>query len=397
MGRLGRLGLEPPRRYQRSRPGELVHLDVKKLGRILGGAGWRVRDRKQHYNPTYTDPPRVRRLRPRDRLPAARDQTPPHAALPPTDQRQSRALHRYPARVLHRERCGSEHRVDERPGVEANRVARREPGLPLGLRDRGSCVLLAEPTRVERDGGDPRRARRQRDPLVELDEVAQRRDPVRATPCTFDRLASGLVAEDEQMRGAAVVEAERDARVDRVQERALALDPEPATTASMEMPQPAIAIPVCPVGTKTEARPRRRASRSSSSATVIFPIAQSEPTVRTIVPGTSRFAPVAVESPSGGRRRSRSSTPCRAASARSSGSSARKTWSPFSMSSPPAMQDFRSSIQAGGKRPPCVATPTRAVVDPRRTPSPTSATTGIPFSDSPPRVESRTAATSSCR
>jgi transposase InsO family protein len=34
MGRLGRLGLEPPRRYERSRPGELVHIDVKKLGRI---------------------------------------------------------------------------------------------------------------------------------------------------------------------------------------------------------------------------------------------------------------------------------------------------------------------------------------------------------------------------
>ena len=34
MGRLGRLGLEPARRYERSRPGELVHIDVKKLGRI---------------------------------------------------------------------------------------------------------------------------------------------------------------------------------------------------------------------------------------------------------------------------------------------------------------------------------------------------------------------------
>ena len=34
MGRLGRLGLEPPRRYERSRPGELLHIDVKKLGRI---------------------------------------------------------------------------------------------------------------------------------------------------------------------------------------------------------------------------------------------------------------------------------------------------------------------------------------------------------------------------
>ena len=34
MGRLGRLGLEPAERYERTRPGELVHVDVKKLGRI---------------------------------------------------------------------------------------------------------------------------------------------------------------------------------------------------------------------------------------------------------------------------------------------------------------------------------------------------------------------------
>ena len=36
MGRLGRIGLEQPRRYERSRPGELIHVDVKKLGRIRG-------------------------------------------------------------------------------------------------------------------------------------------------------------------------------------------------------------------------------------------------------------------------------------------------------------------------------------------------------------------------
>ena len=34
VGRLGRLGLEPAIRYERSRPGELVHIDVKKLGRF---------------------------------------------------------------------------------------------------------------------------------------------------------------------------------------------------------------------------------------------------------------------------------------------------------------------------------------------------------------------------
>jgi hypothetical protein len=30
-GALGRIGLEPARRYERSRPGELVHIDIKKL------------------------------------------------------------------------------------------------------------------------------------------------------------------------------------------------------------------------------------------------------------------------------------------------------------------------------------------------------------------------------
>jgi transposase InsO family protein len=32
-------------RYQRERPGELVHVDVKKLGRIPAGGGWRLRGR----------------------------------------------------------------------------------------------------------------------------------------------------------------------------------------------------------------------------------------------------------------------------------------------------------------------------------------------------------------
>jgi transposase InsO family protein len=34
LGRLGRIGLEPAVRYERSKPGELVHIDVKKLGRF---------------------------------------------------------------------------------------------------------------------------------------------------------------------------------------------------------------------------------------------------------------------------------------------------------------------------------------------------------------------------
>jgi len=44
LGRLSRLEpIEPPNRYEMSRPGELVHVDVKKLGRIsVKGAGHRV-------------------------------------------------------------------------------------------------------------------------------------------------------------------------------------------------------------------------------------------------------------------------------------------------------------------------------------------------------------------
>jgi transposase InsO family protein len=56
LGKLGRIGLEQPNRYERSRPGELVHVDVKKLGRIQGGAGKRVRGVElNHYQPTFRD------------------------------------------------------------------------------------------------------------------------------------------------------------------------------------------------------------------------------------------------------------------------------------------------------------------------------------------------------
>ncbi|MGZ6790918.1 MAG: IS481 family transposase [Mycobacteriaceae bacterium] len=42
MGKLGRLGLEPAVRYERERPGELIHIDVKRLGKIQRGAGARI-------------------------------------------------------------------------------------------------------------------------------------------------------------------------------------------------------------------------------------------------------------------------------------------------------------------------------------------------------------------
>jgi transposase InsO family protein len=52
MGRLGRLGLEPACRYERARPGELIHIDVKKLGRIHNGPGHRITASKRNQRAT---------------------------------------------------------------------------------------------------------------------------------------------------------------------------------------------------------------------------------------------------------------------------------------------------------------------------------------------------------
>jgi transposase len=60
MGKLGRLGLQPAERYERQVAGELIHVDVKKLGRIQGGAGHRVTG-KRRYNPTTTKLGGIRR------------------------------------------------------------------------------------------------------------------------------------------------------------------------------------------------------------------------------------------------------------------------------------------------------------------------------------------------
>jgi transposase InsO family protein len=57
-GRLGRLGLEPAQRYERDRPGELVHIDIKKLAGIgPKGAGHRMtgsrRGQSRYHGPGY--------------------------------------------------------------------------------------------------------------------------------------------------------------------------------------------------------------------------------------------------------------------------------------------------------------------------------------------------------
>jgi hypothetical protein len=57
MGKRGRLGLEPAVRYERARRGELVHIDVKKLGRIARPGhriyGQRFRATKGHHRRRY--------------------------------------------------------------------------------------------------------------------------------------------------------------------------------------------------------------------------------------------------------------------------------------------------------------------------------------------------------
>jgi transposase InsO family protein len=62
LGRRSRLEPpEPPNRYELPRPGQLVHVDVKKLGRIEGGAGHRVTGRRRDTG-RRTDTGGVRRL-----------------------------------------------------------------------------------------------------------------------------------------------------------------------------------------------------------------------------------------------------------------------------------------------------------------------------------------------
>ncbi|WP_345464682.1 IS481 family transposase, partial [Nocardioides marinquilinus] len=47
LSHIDRVTGEPARRYERERPGELIHVDVKKLGNIPDGGGWRYLGRAQ--------------------------------------------------------------------------------------------------------------------------------------------------------------------------------------------------------------------------------------------------------------------------------------------------------------------------------------------------------------
>jgi transposase InsO family protein len=55
---------EPIRRYEKTRPGELVHVDIKKLGNIPDGGGWRKlgRDQGDRNSGAHRDPARPRKV-----------------------------------------------------------------------------------------------------------------------------------------------------------------------------------------------------------------------------------------------------------------------------------------------------------------------------------------------
>lgn len=58
-GQLIRAARATANRYERSRPGELVHIDVKKLGRIPSGGGWRVQGGSRDNHQSRIDKTRI--------------------------------------------------------------------------------------------------------------------------------------------------------------------------------------------------------------------------------------------------------------------------------------------------------------------------------------------------
>jgi transposase len=101
-------------RYEHPTPGAMIHVDVKKLGKIPAGGGWRLhgrdnpaaqtqdrQDRLRHHRPPRPDRQR-HGLPPRHRLGllGLAAQTPLHQTRLPLDQRQSRTVQPHPAQRM---------------------------------------------------------------------------------------------------------------------------------------------------------------------------------------------------------------------------------------------------------------------------------------------------------
>ncbi len=113
MGKLGRLGLKPAQRYERARPREVIHIDVKKLGRIVGGAGKRVWGGNSHYSGSFTTRPVMFGARLAGSTCTSRSTTPPAWLTP-----------RFSPTKGDRRRRVSKHAITffERHGVRVERV-----------------------------------------------------------------------------------------------------------------------------------------------------------------------------------------------------------------------------------------------------------------------------------
>ena len=68
---------EPIRRYEHAHPGDLIHVDVKKLGNVPDGGGWRYLGREQGYtNRIATSNARISRTPATSRIWGPRSCTP---------------------------------------------------------------------------------------------------------------------------------------------------------------------------------------------------------------------------------------------------------------------------------------------------------------------------------
>ena len=227
---------------------------------------------------------------------------------------------------------------------------------PSALGDRRAGLVVAQVVGLQRDRHDRRRPHVAGHPLVVVDQLRQRRD--RRAVGHVQVRAAGLVHQHQRVRGRAVQQAERDARVGGMADRALALDPEHGARS-----RPLAALQHQPLGgpgdevghhvvhgdapagdgdaglagghegagaARAAAPPGRAPGRPSSCRW-----RSRVPTVATTCASTLEVAArSARRGPAGARRRSRISTPCVAAAAASSGSSPRKSCSPLSTSSP---------------------------------------------------------------
>src|SRR5436309_4927642 len=112
-----------------------------------------------------------------------------------------------------------EYRVEQPVCPEANRIVRDEAGGSFGFGDGRARFLLVEPSCVDREAGHLGGTPRQRDRLVELDQLLERRKRVAGIP--LDLRGAGLVAEDEGVRHRPVDQSEGDPRVRRMDDRSL--------------------------------------------------------------------------------------------------------------------------------------------------------------------------------